>query len=134
MSHFATAAHKADLGPASPWDRPQPSLLATLQSKHLLVQTPVNKLAKCLGDQIKVSDTKTLLTRKLAEINSLSSWKRFVRGLNKERDRLGTRLAALDDESATLAYEIKVGLRTIEAMLGADDEYLLHLKQAIGRS
>jgi hypothetical protein len=133
LSLNATAVQpQADLRPVSPWDRPQHSPISTLQPKHLLVQTPVNKLAKCRSDQIKVDDKEKLLRRRLSEINALSWWKRFVGGLNKERDQLVQRLAALDAESATLAYEVKVGLRTIEAMLGADDEYVQQVKQAMG--
>jgi hypothetical protein len=56
------------------------------------------------------------------------------RGLNKELHELRKSVARCDEEGSTLAYEIKVGLRTIESMLGADDEYLAQVKQAMDRS
>ena len=81
-----------------------------------------------------MADKEKLLRRRLSDIKALSWWERLVGGLNKKRDQLEKRLAAFDDESATLNYEITVCLRTIEAMLGDDDEYVQQVKRAMGRS
>jgi hypothetical protein len=115
------------------WDRPPELPVATLQAKHLMVQAPVNELARCRRDQIRIADQETPMRARLAVLRRMSRWKRFWRGLNGERKQLTMNLAALRAESAALTYKIDLNVRTVEWMLGSGDDYVSQLKRAISR-
>jgi hypothetical protein len=59
---------------------------------------------------------------RLAALDRMSWWTRLWRRVNGERNELVSSLAALDAETAAVAYEIDLYLRTVESMLELDNE------------
>jgi hypothetical protein len=110
------------------------SVATLLLPRYHLVQGLVNELARYRSRQIKLEDRSARRRARVAELNEMSWWWRFVAGLNGERKRHVKRLATLDREAAKIAYEIDIALRTIEDMLGQGDLYLLQVKRMLRRA